>query len=202
MQNVERKKDWVLNPNAFRKFLEWLDEGVDSEGQKYLEMHNRLISYFDRKNCLNPNELADETLNRVVRRLEEEGNIEAETPAKYCYITARFVFMEYLRTAKKEGISLDEMLLKNPNKIFTSESDDDKEENEKMLVCLEECTKKLDAENRDLIIHYYFGEENIKIENRKLLAEKFGITKNALSIRAYRIREKLEMCVGKCVEKQ
>jgi hypothetical protein len=36
-------------------------------------MHHRLVAYFDRKNCSSPADLADETLNRVARRLEEEG---------------------------------------------------------------------------------------------------------------------------------
>jgi len=51
--------------------LAWLNEGVNSEGVKYLEMRRRLVSYFDRKNCAVPDELADETLNREARRLEE-----------------------------------------------------------------------------------------------------------------------------------
>ncbi len=202
MQKLEQKKDWILNPEAFRKFLEWLDEGADSGGQKYLEMRQKLVSYFDRKNCLTPDELADETLDRVARRLEEEGKIESEAPAKYCYITARFVFMEYLRNAKKESVPLDDVLKTEKSSDLSADANNEKESKEKMLVCLEECTNKLEPENRELIIRYYFGEENVKIKNRGLLAEKFGISKNALSIRACRIRDKLESCVGKCAEKE
>ncbi len=201
MQKVEQKKDWTLNPNAFRKFLEWLDEGADSGGQKYLEMRDRLVAYFDRKNCLTPDELADETLNRAARRLEEEGKIESETPAKFCYITARFVFMEYLRNAKRESVPLDDVLQTEKSREFSVEANEEKQLKEKMLVCLEKCTEELEPENRDIIICYYFGKERVKIENRNRLAEKFGITKNALTVRACRIREKLEKCVGKCVEK-
>jgi hypothetical protein len=54
-------------------------------------MRRRLVQYFDRKNCLRPDELADETLNRVARRLEEKGGITDTPPARYCYILARFV---------------------------------------------------------------------------------------------------------------
>ena len=57
---------------CFRQFLEWLDGGIDSGGQRYLEMHHRLVAYFDRKPCSSPADLADETLNRLARRLEEE----------------------------------------------------------------------------------------------------------------------------------
>jgi hypothetical protein len=38
----------------------------------------------------------------------------------------------------------------------------------------------------------------VKIENRRSLAQTLGITVNALSIRACRIRDKLESCVKKC----
>src|SRR5437773_7282134 len=75
------RKDWQLTQPVFRRLLRWLDQGPGSEGQQYLEMRRRLVAYFDRKNCSGPDDLADETLNRVARRLEEEGHIEAETPA-------------------------------------------------------------------------------------------------------------------------
>jgi len=197
-QKSEQKKNWTLTPIAFRKFLEWLDEGADSGGQKYLEMRGRLAAYFDRKNCPTADEFADETLNRVARRLEEEGTIKSETPAKYCYIAARFVFMEYLRGIDKKGVSLDDVLRKPlGDKLAAVEPDD--EEKEKRLNCLEKCTDKLEPANRDIIIRYYFGKERVKIENRRTLAENLGITVNALSIRACRIRDKLEACVKKCV---
>lgn len=197
MQKVGLKKNWTLNPAAFNKFLAWLDDGADSEGHNYLEIRERLVNFFDRKNCLNADELADETINRAARRLEEEGKIESETPAKFCYITAKFVFMEYLRSAEKVSVPIDDVLLKSGDSSETEE----RELKEKRLNCLENCTEKLDTENRQLIVRYYFGEERTKIENRRSLAENLGITLNALSIRACRIRDKLEGCVKKCVEK-
>lgn len=200
MQKSEQKQIFTLTPEAFRRFLEWLDEGSDSGGGKYLEMRRRLASYFDRKNCLSPDELADETLNRVARRLDEEGIIESDAPAKYCYTVARFVFLENLRQTRKEPVPLDDVLLRQKDEKFPApESGDEKEIKEVMLDCLEQCTGKLDSSSREIIIQYYFGKERVKIENRRALAERLGITVNALSIRACRIREKLETCVKKCV---
>lgn len=201
MQKTESKKNWTITSSAFQRLLDWLDEGVNSDGRIYLEMRQRLVAYFDRKNCLAPDDLADETLNRVARRLEEEGTIESETPAKYCYITARFVFMESLRGKAKASVPLDDVLRhRQANSLAASESEkEEKEIKEKMLVCLEQCTGKLEAASRDIIISYYYGAERIKIENRRSLAEKLGITTNALTIRACRIRDKLEICVGNCV---
>ena len=197
MQKTESKKNWAITSSAFARLLGWLDEGKDSDGRNYLEMRQRLVAYFDRKNCLTPDDFADETLNRVARRLEEEGQIESETPAKYCYITAKFVFMESLRGADKKSVPLDDALKKSSSN--QSSEDEGKNLKEKMLDCLEICTGKLEAANREMIVSYYYGEERVKIENRRALAEKLGISTNALTIRACRIRDKLEGCVGKCV---
>ena len=62
-------------------------------------MRRRLSAYFDRKNCHAPDDL-DETLNRIARRLEEEGSLVEGPPARYCYIVAKFVFLEFTREAE------------------------------------------------------------------------------------------------------
>lgn len=188
------KAPWKLSASAFRNLLRWLDEGVDSEGRKYLVIRTRLVAYFDRKGCRLADELADETLNRIARRLEEEGEIETETPAKYCYIVARFVFLESTRAQSRE----ESLRPKIPHEN-TEEDRDERETRERMLDCLDECAAKLEAANRELILRYYLGEERAKIENRRGLAKSLGLTMNALSIRACRIRDKLETCVTQCV---
>ena len=86
---AERRDQGSPEQESFRRFLNWLDQGEDSRGEKYLEMRHRLSAYFERKNCLPADDLADETLSRVARRLEEEGSIIGAAPAQYCYIVAR-----------------------------------------------------------------------------------------------------------------
>lgn len=199
MQVIRQKKDWLLTQDAFRRLQDWLDGGVDSEGQRYLEMRERLVAYFDRKNCSDADELADETLNRVARRLEEEGHIESETPAKYCYIVARFVFMEYLRGAHKENSFQDDLRRESLDRNAHGFAlDQENAIKETMLDCLDRCTENLPSANRRIILRYYIGKERVKIENRRALAAEFGVSMNALSIRACRIRNKLEGCVKEC----
>lgn len=197
---VESKKDWALTPPAFHRLLNWLDQSAGSDGQKYLEMRRRLASYFDRKNCPTPDELADETLNRVARRLEEEGVIESDAPARYCYIVARFVFMEHLRETQKDSLLATELRQEShADDLAAFGAEDERKMKEQRLNCLEHCLSKLESLSREIINRYYVGKARVKIEHRRALAEELGITMNALSIRACRIRDKLEACVRQCV---
>ena len=190
------KKNWTTTASAFQRLLHWLDGETNSDGQKYLEMRRRLVAYFDRKSCLTPDDLADETLNRVARRLEEEDISEADEPAKYCYIVARFVFLEHLRSSRREDAFANHLM----RTATTATAIFDQAEDEKniMLSCLEACIKTLEPESRQIIHGYYVGKEREKIENRRSLAQTLGITPNALSIRACRIRARLEKCVREC----
>lgn len=196
------QNDWTSSRSAFHQFLKWLDEGVDSGGQKYLEMRRRLVRYFDRKNCIPVDELADETLTRVARRLAEEGEIRDAVPAQYCYTVARFVFLEYQRRPARTQVSL-EMLPSVDRALPAAQPPSESQEAEshaKRLQCLETCMNKLPSHHRELILEYYRGERRVKIEVRRRLAERLGLTANALSIRACRIRERLEICVKACCD--
>jgi DNA-directed RNA polymerase specialized sigma24 family protein len=193
-----------LSEPAFHRLLEWLDEGANSHGERYLEMRRRLEGYFDRKNCPSADDLADETLNRVARRLEEEGVIVSTVPARYCYTVAKFVFLERLDKRQRDLISLDALSNPSRNRALSSAESSESEQKqtvEGQLRCVEQCLQRLEADDRELICEYYHGEQRAKIENRQRLAERFGLTANALSIRACRIRRKLEICVRQCMEK-
>jgi DNA-directed RNA polymerase specialized sigma24 family protein len=194
------KKDWVPTQDAFRNFLQWLDEGVDSGGERYLDMRRRLALYFDRKNCLCPDDLADETLNRVARKLEEKGSITDLSPAHYCYVAARFVFLEYLRGGQPAQTAFEEPLHSAvlPGLSGSPGKDSENQAREKLHQCLERCLDQLPEKDRELILEYYRGEQRTKIEGRYRLAKRLGLSMNALSIRACRIRDKLEVCIRGC----
>jgi DNA-directed RNA polymerase specialized sigma24 family protein len=187
----ESKKAWVATPTAFRQFLAWLDDGHDSGGATYLDMRRRLVLYFRRKRCLAPDELADETLNRVARRLEEEGAITDASPAHYCYIVAKFVFLEYLRQSAQSRAGLAESRR-------TPEPEPPADDQEQRLDCLDQCLERLSADDQALILDYYRGTQRERIEARRALAARLALSPNALTIRACRIREKLVACLRNC----
>jgi len=193
---LQQIRNWSPTPASLRQLLNWLDEGKDSGGERYLEIRRRLVSYFDRKNCDHPDDLADETLNRVMRRLEEEGSIDNTPPARYCYIVAKFVFLEEVRRPKQcEGDfeRMEHASFGAPAScpVHSTESD----LREKVMACLDCCLRKLDPKDRELILDYYQGEQGAKIAARREIASKLGLSMNALSIRACRIRSRLEACM-------
>ena len=73
---------------------------------------------------------------------------------------------------------------------------------EQRFECLERCLDKLKPEQRALVVDYYRDEQRQKIERRREMASRLGITMNALSIRASRIRATLETCVEGCRREQ
>ena len=199
---VKDARSWQATPESLARLLHWLDGEVDSQGQAYEEMRQRLVTYFDRKNCRTPDELADETLNRVMKWLEQNRKEEDTEPAKICYNTARFVFHEYLRRPEHRQDDLDEMpIATQPSEDprVTASLNEEEEAKEQRLRCLEKCSAKLPTEDQEMIVRYYYGEQRAKLDNRKALARERGMTANALTIKACRVRDKLRACVTECV---
>jgi DNA-directed RNA polymerase specialized sigma24 family protein len=179
--------------------LEWLDDGADSHGERYLEMRRRLVTYFDRRNRPNADELADDTLNRIARTLEQAGVIATTPPARYCYVIARFVLLESLRRDRrfvplKESRDID-VSGRRPIGLIADERVSIEAHR---LDCLDRCLDELRPEQRDLAIEYYRDVRRQRIERRRDLAKRLGITMNALAIRACRLRDGLMSCVEAC----
>jgi RNA polymerase sigma factor (sigma-70 family) len=199
-KTFERRGEWTLSKDALQRLLNWLDGGANSEGHAYVEMRRRLRDYFGRKNCRTADDLADETLTRVARRLEEEGITRGETPARYCYIVARFVFLEHLRETKAHPMVSDVSGDVAPQPSAKSAADEAEAAGarETLLACLQKCLQDLDPLNRRIITRYYIGTERVKIDNRRELAGSLGLSVNAVTVRACRIRTRLEACVRRC----
>jgi DNA-directed RNA polymerase specialized sigma24 family protein len=201
---IQGKKFRVLTQASFHRLLNWLNgenDDDDSGGQKYEEMRQKLISYFDRRNCRSPEDLADETLNRVALKLDEKGSITNVTPAQFCFIKAKQVLHEYWRRPDLKEIPLEDTLvtdLPDQHPSLVINSNDEQEEEKKRMRCLEHCLQNLKRQDHDLIIRYYYGEERVKIDNRQKLANELGISGKALVVRALRIRKKLEECMERC----
>lgn len=194
MSNVTtRKIEWTLTQAAFDKLLARLDDDRERAGEKYEQLRLKLVKFFDYRGSLAPDEHADETLNRVTRKIDEGEAIE--NLQAYCYGTARLFFLDVLKERKK-------VPLEDAPELFQEAGfDHGEDEADLQFKCFDGCLQKLPAENRELILGYYEDEKRDKIDKRKNLAERFGLELNALRIRTCRIRTKLETCVADCMEK-
>jgi DNA-directed RNA polymerase specialized sigma24 family protein len=193
------KKDWVLTKDAFDRLLRRLDSDPERAGQKYEHVRRGLITFFECRGSPFPEDHADETINRVARRLLEGKEIHVENPAGYFYGVARNVLKESWESARQaplESVPSAQLVSDDPSRLGDRQLESRHEE--RRLDCLERCLQTLAQPDRDLIGEYYQGETSVKIQNRRLLAERLAIPLNALRIRALRIRERLEACVERC----
>lgn len=182
------KNKWNLTQGAFDLLLEQLDTDRHQAGIKYEILRRKLVKFFQWRGCSFPEDLADEAINRVARNLEAGEKISHF--AAYCAGIARHVFLESLRTRRREE-ALHTVTHPSP-----SLPDDDLRQD-----CLEGCMRKLPPEDFQLIVQYYQENEGSRIEARRNLALCLGIAPNALRIRAHRIRLQLQGCVEECVKR-
>ena len=89
------KKEWVLTQDAFDTLLSWLDSDRDRAGTKYETIRLRLIKSFTCRGCWEAEELADETINRVVSRVPELAGEYRGDPALYFYGVSQRIQLEY-----------------------------------------------------------------------------------------------------------
>jgi DNA-directed RNA polymerase specialized sigma24 family protein len=196
------KKDWVLTQDAFDGLLSSLDADRERAAERYEALRRALTTYFEFRDVPSPEELADETINRVARRLSEGREIYAGNPNSYFYGVARNVWREHLAAPGKAVSSVDDL---PPGRVAADDPFEsraraaERAEYERRLECLEGCLGGLKPDERGLITDYYQGERDVKIGNRKALADRLGLPTNALRIRACRLRARLEDCVRACV---
>ena len=168
-----RKTEWDLTPEAFEKLLVWLNPNREQAGSKYEEIRRKLIKILTCRGCTCPEELADETMNRVTRKVPEIIGNYVGDPSLYFYGVAHKVHLEYVRK-KRDPVP--------------PPAPDPPEETERDYECLEQCMERLTSKSRELVLEYYQAEKRAKIDRRKELASRLGIAVNALRIRAHRIR--------------
>jgi len=186
------RRKWALTQEAFDRLLAAFGEDQESAGKKYLEVRANLMRFFEWRGCPFPEDHADETMNRVAKRLTEGETIQ--NPSGYCIGVARMLLLEINKERAREQQALGEMA--NAPSVASDES-----ESEGRVECLRACLGNLSADNRELIIEYYQGEKGTTIENRKRLTERFKVPVNTLRMRALRLREKLQACVEECLAK-
>ena len=190
-QDHARQK-WTLTQDAFDRLLIVLGGDRDSGSEKYLEIRRNLTRFFEWRGCSFPEDHADETFNRLARKIDEGEQIL--NPAGYAMGVARLLLLEIMKSRQREQTALNE--IGTASDVYVAADD-----GEDRLECLRNCLQTLSPDNRELILQYYQGEKGEKIQNRKKLLEQLGVPVNTLRMRALRLRERLQSCVEECLSR-
>ncbi|MEO6726050.1 MAG: hypothetical protein ABIU20_09475 [Blastocatellia bacterium] len=188
------RNNWQPSTDEFNLFLRWLDPDIEKAALRYESVRRNLITIFVRRGCHRPEELADETFNRVMRRLPKMIDTYVGEPNRYIIVVARNLHLEYVEEAKFQDSLPDH---DHDTDLSIDPPGEDKEHN---YACLEHCLKELPVHQRKLVVEYYFEDRRAKIDHRKQMADGLGIGLNALRIRAHRIRVALEECLKTCLQ--
>lgn len=181
----------VLTATGLEKLLSKLDD----DAGKYEVLRLKLCRFVVRRGCSNvhADELADESFDRIAAKMEE--GVIVEIALAYILQIARFVWLEFSRENNEDNFG-DEMPVQIVQPNFGKETDE-------RIVCLRKCVCEIAPENDDrkMLIGYYDSTFGDKLKNQiKKLAEKFGIRQNALKVKMFRLREKLENCIKECLD--
>jgi len=180
-----------LTQEELNGLLAWLDPDREKAARKYEEIRKTLIQIFTWRNFSDAEDLADETIDRVARKVGEIAPHYTGDPALYFYGVTKLMMREEERKQKLEAPF--EARLPYLAAPEDREIDVDRE-------CLSRCLDQLSSDTRELVVKYYTKEKQKKIDYRKDLAAHLGITTNSLRVRVHRIRAELENCVKKCID--
>lgn len=171
--------------HPFDDLLDWLDLEREVAAQKYEVIRAGLIRIFVSVGFSDAEDLADLTIDRVVKKLPEIMATYEGAKVRYFHGVARNIIHERRR---RREVPMDHIpeLLSQP--ATTSDKYD----------CLLKCLKFVTPEKRDLILDYYLYKGHEKATHHHRMAEEQGITQGALRTRAHHIRAALEKCVLNC----
>src|SRR5215475_15125435 len=129
------RRKWALTQEAFDRLLAAFDQDRDRAGEKYLEVRGNLTKFFEWRGCPFPEDHADETINRVAKRLAEGEEIRS--PAGYCIGVARLLLLEITKERAREQLVMGE--------ISAVETGVPEPEADKQIDCLRSCLERLHA---------------------------------------------------------
>jgi DNA-directed RNA polymerase specialized sigma24 family protein len=175
-----------VSPGAFDRLLTALHADRESAGTAYERLRERTAGLLRWWGAIDAEELADLTLDRVARKLDEGATISEGSFGAYVRGVARMIFYESRRRPQIQPG--DAAYLAPP-----PSTDPD------LLNCLESCLGALDPDDRSTVLRYYADGKLSEV--RRQLAEDLGLTMTALRIRAHRLRVQLERCVVTCRER-
>ena len=184
-----------LTTEEFEALLRKLAPDRDEAGVKYEQLRRRLVTVFAYRGCANPEDLADETMDRVARRLVEVPlSTQITDPSPFIFGVAWNVARESIR--RQRTVALPD----GWDAADRSSPDDPEEADPDEQYCFELSLRRLPEEDRTLVLQYYDETRRARITRRATLARQLAISRNALRLRIHRITLRLRELVFRCVD--
>jgi len=174
---------------ALRALLSRLDADEEQGAEAYERLRRKLVTFFAGRSSPEPEELADETLDRLGRRIHQGEPIQ--NPGSYAYGIARLLLAESSRRRRRRA-----WLLSRASPSAPPWNPD--ERSDPRLECIRRCAARLASDDRHLLFEYYGDEGPEQRQARRTLSERLGIAAGALRLRVFRIRRCLEACARRC----
>lgn len=175
----------IITQEQFDSLLTWLGNDRDLAGKKYETIRSGLVRIFVSKGFSDAEDLADETINRVIMRLPDIKAKYHGEPACYFHGVARNIIRES-RRRREVAVGVIEGRVEPPPE--PGETHD----------CLGNCLERLPTSKRDLILDYYLYDGHDKVQHHKQMACQLNLTDGAFRSRAYQIRLHLQNSMLRC----
>jgi len=185
-------RDLAISTEALDEILAWLNSDRGIAVNMYVQLRHDLEHLFSLRGCADPEELTDEVLDRVARKVHEVRPTFKGDARHYFHAVAKNVAKEDFK-ARKRRVSLEDV---EPLQPEINETDEEVAEVEE---CLQQCLQNLSREKKELILAYYAREKQAKIDYRNELAQQLGISVETLRVRVYRMRVQIGECINDCL---
>jgi DNA-directed RNA polymerase specialized sigma24 family protein len=143
--------------------------------ERYWLLRQKLIMYLARRGCTAPEDQADETVCRLLKRIA--GGVQVASIEAFLFGIARNVSHESKERPVPVSVPIRD--LAGPSRR-----------------CLKRCLAQLDADTREMLEAFFLDSD------RGALAERLGVSRNALGIRVCRAKAKIRPCLEKCLAEE
>jgi len=176
--------------DVLRVLLARLGTDADRAAEAYERLREKLIRFFLARSNAEAEELADQTLDRLGRRLAEGEAVQ--DLGGYAHGVARLVALESTRRRQRHFDLLTRAARSAELARPTNHSDP-------RFDCLHRCWDRLGAEERRLLVEYYGDDGRALQAARRTLSQHLDIAPTALRVRVFRIRRQVEECAHHCL---
>jgi RNA polymerase sigma factor (sigma-70 family) len=159
-----------------QEFLLLFDPDPARAEEKLAALFGRLVKFFEWRNCVSPEDLAQETLARGLAKVSEGAEIYSADPVSYFFGIAKNIVREDRRPRRYESsVCLDDL----PGVASPEFNRVDAE------IQLNQCLSRLPESDRELLVRFH-------TEDHQSVCAHLRLTANALRVRVHRARKKLE----------